>query len=152
MKARTLRALLEQQHGPSDTWRVRCLAIDPGGTVGHATFEGGSLVSCGQIAGEFVPLERLILATAPALVVMEAYVLYPWKKQNWSDFPVSQLIGAARLTCERAGIPVVMKPAAFTKSWMSDRKLRELGLYQVGARHCNDAIRLGASFLMFGKL
>lgn len=131
----------------------RLLALDPGTTTGWAFFVDGELKKCGQCIGEDIRIEKLILELNPTVVVTEEYVLYPWaiRQQQWSDLPVSQLIGVIKFICKKQKVAIVMQGANLGKGFCKDARLRGWNYYITGKKHANDAIRHGCYLLLFGK-
>ena len=122
--------------------RTRRLAIDPGDVhVGYA-YDNTHRV----VAGEWTPIECVENVTQMMTrglvdeVVIEEFVLYEWetKKQAWSNFETSQLIGQIKLVCYFFKIPWVEQGANIKKP--TRRQLQARGIEQVGpVIHARDA-------------
>jgi hypothetical protein len=129
------------------------LVLDPGGTTGWAYFENGLPRAAGQVSDEGESIERLIDAKKPEVVVIEEYVLYPWrlKEQTWSDCPEAQLIGVIRFLCRKRGIRVRFQGANQAKQFCTDIRLKSWKFYLPNKKHANDATRHGAYYMLFGR-
>lgn len=86
------------------------------------------------------------------MVIYEGYKVYPWKlkQHSFSDVPTLQFIGFLRHACAVRGVPTATQMAQLVKTFCTDRKLKQWGLYNEGKRHANDAIRHGCYWLLFG--
>lgn len=139
----------------SEVGHVLCL--DPGETTGWALFEDGWLESCGQeptgtepaLTADFV--ERVHEEVDLRHIVYEEYRIRGNKAQQHigSEVVTIQHIGVIRATADRLGIPLTKQAAGLAKGFADDSKLRRWGLYQVGQRHSNDAIRHGVYYHLF---
>jgi hypothetical protein len=66
-----------------------------------------------------------------------------------SEVITIQHIGAIKVVASELGVKLVKQSAGMAKSFATDTKLRRWGLYQVGMRHANDAVRHGCYYLLF---
>jgi hypothetical protein len=133
----------------------RLLSVDPGHTTGYALWVRGKLTGFGQLSTLERPLvlRDLVQRRKPTYVVFEAYQIYSWKldQHAFSDVPTLRLIGALELICLERDIPYSSLTAQQSKSFVTDEKLKAWSMFQTSTkRHANDAIRLGAHFLIFG--
>ncbi len=137
------------------------LAFDPGETTGYAFFQStrdaATLVYQGEL--ETWPLDKalpqisgLISNLKPGLVIHESYRVYEWKAEthSWSDVPTLQLIGSIKTLCLQNNVPFAEQSAQMAKSFCTDDKLKNWGMYIPGKRHSRDAIRHGCRYLLFG--
>lgn len=94
------------------------LAIDPGETAGYAFFdEDGEVSSFGQFSLQ-ESADWLIenITSSLKMVIVEDYRNFAWKQQKkWSDNKTSQQIGAIKLACHYAGVPLTLQPANVLK-------------------------------------
>lgn len=135
------------------------LAFDPGETTGVAVFHAHELIYSGQIdhrehgnlgkAG--LELRTVIKHYKPTVVVIEDYRVYHWKAKDHthSDLFTSRLIGTVEMTCAQLSIPLVKQMASIAKRFMTDKKLKDWDFWIRGQRHARDAIRHGASYILF---
>ena len=131
------------------------LSLDPGLTTGWALFQDYHLAKCGQFHGlDFVHYQEIIEQYAPAQVVCENYRVYAHRAAQHvgSDVPVAQIIGAVKFLCMRWGTPLHLQMAYQAKGFVTDPRLRELGLFQEGQPHATDAIRHAVYWFLFGKV
>jgi hypothetical protein len=94
---------------------ARYLAIDPGETLGYATFsETGQLLDMGQFRFEkFLEEIESLLTSDIKVCIVEDYVNYAWQKQKrWSKNNTSKIIGKIELLAQLRGVKIVLQPAA----------------------------------------
>lgn len=132
------------------------LALDPGQTVGWATATDGSFTVSGQLPeATFSDLRKLIGSFKPDLIIMEKYVLYPWKadEQGYSSFFTPRIIGTVETFAWEhvPQIPIGWQGAGQGKGFCTDDKLKSWGFFNRGKKHANDATRHMCYFLLFGK-
>lgn len=90
------------------------MAIDPGWTIGFATFdEVGSLVDLGQVTGFDEYLDWLNAQEPAAVIVYEDFTLFRKRalQQSGSNMITSQAIGATRAKAKEWGADIVKQPA-----------------------------------------
>lgn len=138
--------------------QVRLLCLDPGETTGVAVFDKGQLLGYRQAAtGDLTmgteAMNELILLERPQLIVMEDYKVYGWKvkQHSWASLHTPQLLGTITTLALLAGIPIERRMAQEPKTFCTDTKLEEWGLYKPGMRHARDAIRHGCYAYLFSK-
>lgn len=147
--------LLRRRRG--ERWKPpkRLLALDPGEALGWALFVDGTLAACGQVSTRRAPAKALaeLFATQPTEVVCEDYRVYNHRlrEHSWSKLFTAKLVGGIQLKCAELDVPLTMQMASTAKGFCSDDKLKKWGLYQVGKRHANDAIRHAVYYLLFHK-
>lgn len=133
---------------------ARLLALDPGETTGWALFEGHTFVDAGQYPVHALKdFALFFIHKAPTVIVMENYRIYAHRAAQHvgSDVPTVQYIGAVKLAAEMADIPVHLQMAYQAKGFVTDARLQQLGLYQEGRRHANDAVRHAVYYFLFGR-
>ncbi len=90
------------------------LAIDPGETIGWATFrDNGTVLAIGQTRFEtFVKDFQELIHPDLKQVITEEYKNYGHKQQRkWSKNNTSKVIGKIEVLCELAGVGLTMQPA-----------------------------------------
>ncbi len=90
------------------------LAIDPGETIGWATFlEDGNMLEMGQFRFEnFTEVSDKMIVSTLKHVITEQYVNYGHKQQKrWSKNNTSKVIGKIELMCDLRKVPLTMQPA-----------------------------------------
>ena len=139
-------------------WKIPfgTLAIDPGETTGWAYFnQCGELQRAGQIISkeQFTSLTQLFEMLHPTDIVVEDYRIYPQylKAHTWSALFTPKLIGAIEYICWERKIKLHFQMAGTVKSFCSDVKLKEWGLWLKGKPHSRDALRHICYWLLFGK-
>lgn len=129
------------------------IGIDPGDTTGVCKFESGALKYSSQLAGEHIEVVRqiadLICEELVDLVICEDYRVYEWKAMQHSNSRVDTLrkIGMIEYLCDSIDIPLVLQSASEGKSFVSDYRLKQWGMFKSGKPHANDAIRHVAHYL-----
>lgn len=137
-------------------------AMDPGETVGYAVFRGPELLLADQsrlrrpsdIDATLTALHAI--HGVPDVMVVEAYRIYPNRAKQHinSDLFTPRVIGGIEVWSAiiKPTPKLVFQMASQAKGFATDRKLRDWGLYQRGARHANDAIRHAVYYLLFGPI
>jgi hypothetical protein len=151
----TLPELVKRTRRSSPAFNGRVLAVDPGETVGWATFEELDLQNAGQFPiGNLEDLDTFVTDTRPDVMVIENYRVYASRAAQHvgSEVNTAQYIGILKFLGGMYQIPVTLQMAHQAKGWVSDKRLHDLGLFQTGKRHANDAIRHGVYWLLFGKV
>lgn len=136
------------------------LSVDPGETTGFAIFRKGKLETYGQLEvkkKKINILEVLVINNSSVInynyVIIEDYKVYPTKLKEHilsGIFPV-KVIGALEYIFSLHNIPVVLQMADTAKSFVTDDKLKEWGMWIKGQEHARDAIRHGVYWLLFGR-
>lgn len=134
------------------------LTLDPGETTGWALWEGIELHSCGQWPTPS-PEDLADAVHALAAVHYLARLLYEeyrvrgnkYKEHVGSEVVTIQHIGAIKVVASELSVPLFKQSAGMAKGFATDSKLRRWGLYQVGLRHANDAIRHGCYWILFAS-
>lgn len=99
---------------PEEAPKARYLALDPGDTIGWATFdENGRELSMGQFRYEkFLQEIEDLLTSELTHVIIEDYRNYGHKQQKrWSNNNTSKVIGKIELLCELRGVPFTKQMA-----------------------------------------
>jgi hypothetical protein len=89
------------------------LAIDPGHTIGWATFDvKGSILNMGQVKMEHFNREfEVLLHSDLKAVITEDYRNHPWMKQKgWGRNETSKIIGKIELLADLRGVPMHLQP------------------------------------------
>lgn len=104
-------------------------------TTGWAHQEDG-IITAGQIQAQNVwdLLERL----NPEEIVYESFQKRPDKH---ADLTPVEVIGRIKEWAEQNVVRLHAQTYASVKFYWTDKRLRALGLYQVGKKHANDALR-----------
>lgn len=136
----------------------RFLAIDPGLTTGIAFFDGTQVIRIEQVGGCELPegqqkILSLISHSKPERIVIEKFILYPWRLKNlsYNEMITPQIIGVVKMQAFKMDTPISEQTAAQGKAFFTDKRLRQLSLYYPGKKHANDAIRHGCYYLLFGE-
>ena len=140
--------------------RVKILSLDPGGTTGWAVWNGEYLVPGpkGFNSGQIGPHEHHLdlynflcfEQTHDFVVVCESFEYRNEQRVN-VELISREYIGVAKLfTAERQrGKKLILQTAGKVKPFWSDDKLRKLGLWSVGRKHANDAMRHLLHYMVF---
>jgi len=152
-------------HAGVRSMETRLLCLDPGKTSGCAILDTSELQEnqSGEVkilmTGELSPEELddwLIESFSSALAdkagfetVCEDFIITPQTGKN-SAAPWSlKKIGVLEFLGRRYNVPVTLQTPAAAKSFVSNDRLRALGLWHKGgAGHANDALRHGVLYLV----
>ncbi|MCA1806886.1 MAG: hypothetical protein LC687_03350 [Actinobacteria bacterium] len=131
------------------------LAVDPGGTVGYAIYAMGhdglfspERVQAGQAGvDDFLDWARIAI-TEDWLVVMERFTITTntAKLSAGGAHDALDVIGVVKHLCRWASAQYEVQTPAQAKKFVSDRQLKNLGLWIKSQDHARDAIR----HLVFG--
>lgn len=143
----------------------RLLAVDPGETIGWASFTRSQLERFGELSlpkgrtdSSLLEAHTPILSLfgtpqlRPTIVVAEDYRVFGSKTRQhaWSDLRTVRLLGYLEAVCDQYNIPLYLQTAA-TKQFCTNVKLKTWGYYPVGRPHACDAVRHGCYWLLFNK-
>jgi hypothetical protein len=151
----TLPELVKRTRRGSAPFTGRILAVDPGETCGWATFDALDLTDAGQFPiGPLEDLDYFVTERRPDVMVVENYRVYASRAAQHvgSEVNTAQYIGILKFIGSMYQIPVYLQMAHQAKGWVSDKRLHDLGLFQTGHKHANDAVRHGIYWLLFGKM
>lgn len=127
------------------------LALDPGEVTGCCVFKDGKPVEFRQLPTvnkktrdyEWSIIEEFIDEIKPDAVIIENYRIYAHKleQHSSSDVPTLQLIGAIKYMLFKRNIPYKLQMAQQAKGFVTDAKLKEWGMWDIGHKHARDACR-----------
>lgn len=147
------------------TTKTYLLCLDPGKASGVALLDTTGLQTDNTDdvtiveSGELAPAElntwlmrqfaRAVEDKAALEAVCEDFIITTQTGKN-SAAPWSlKKIGVLEFLCEMYGVPLTLQTPAAAKSFVSNQRLRNLGLWHKGgAGHANDALRHGALYLV----
>jgi len=139
----------------------RVIALDPGGTTGWATYSAqtSSYIStagkqylyadeewaCGQIGPEehhldlyeFLELQHI----HDTVVVCESFEYRNYRHRDNLNLMSKEYIGVTKLFGQERDVPVVFQTAGAAKPFVTDQKLKKMGLWYPGQKHAMDAMR-----------
>lgn len=150
----TFQELLYDLHGPDWIPPKKLLAIDPGETCGYAIFLFGEQFTVGADQCEWQKIcDKITKVWKPNVVAYEEYRIYPskLKTHSFSNVPTLKIIGGIDYVCSENGIKTIKILASTAKGFVSNKRLKEWGFYQVGKPHANDALRVGLHILLFSR-
>ena len=137
------------------------LAFDPGETTGCCVFKNGRPVEFRQLPTvnkktrdyEWDIIEEFIDEINPDAVIIENYRIYAHKldQHSSSDVPTLQLIGAIKYMLHKRNIPFKLQMAQQAKGFVTDAKLKEWGMWDIGHKHARDACRHCVYYLVSMK-
>ena len=137
------------------------LAFDPGEVTGCCVFKDGKPVEFRQLPTvnkktrdyEWDIIEQFIDEIKPDAVIIENYRIYAHKleQHSSSDVPTLQLIGAIKYMLYKRNIPYKLQMAQQAKGFVTDAKLKEWGMWDVGHKHARDACRHCVYYLVSQK-
>lgn len=127
------------------------LAFDPGETTGCCVFKDGKPSEFMQLPSvnkktreyEWSIIEEFIDKVNPDAVIIENYRIYAHKleQHSSSDVPTLQLIGVIKYMLHKRNIPYKLQMAQQAKGFVTDAKLKEWGMWDIGHKHARDACR-----------
>ncbi len=133
----------------------RIVALDPGGTTGWAYWQDTPIrtsnespwdhFTAGQIGPEehheqlFAHLE--FLHTSDYTIVCESFEFRQGQQRHNIRLDSKEYIGVVKLLGQQRNLPVVFQTAALGKGFVSDEKLKVMGLWIPGKQHARDALR-----------
>ena len=137
------------------------LAFDPGEVTGCCVFKDGKPVEFRQLPTvnkktrdyEWSIIEEFIDEIKPDAVIIENYRIYAHKleQHSSSDVPTLQLIGAIKYMLFKRNIPYKLQMAQQAKGFVTDAKLKEWGMWDIGHKHARDACRHCVYYLVSQK-
>ena len=137
------------------------LAFDPGEVSGCCVFKCGKPVEFRQLPTvnkktrdyEWSVIEEFIDEINPDVVIIENYRIYAHKldQHSSSDVPTLQLIGAIKYMLYKRNIPYKLQMAQQAKGFVTDAKLKEWGMWDIGHKHARDACRHCVYYLISSK-
>ena len=141
---------------------MKIIALDPGVTTGFAfywgyshrerppateafdtevtTSTGGVGLKRWQNVSEVEDIWRQLVTSEPDVVVYEKFTSPSATRHKVELFPV-QVIGVARLYCQRADVPEYSHTASMAKGFWTDKKIKKCGLWTPSQGHAMDATR-----------
>jgi len=125
------------------------LAVDPGETTGWALFRPSApleTITVGQMPHfDFLDWMPILLGHGLTAVVCEAFQVGERTARESSGQRIWSIEqqGVLRWLCRRAGVEYVMpeQTASDAKNFVTNEKIRRLGLWAPGEDHARDAIR-----------
>lgn len=130
---------------------MRVLAVDPGLTVGYATFDSDADNYEAYQCHKWPFLNWADPDQHKAwfdIVVVERFTITPQTlKMSRQPHPI-EVIGVLRWWCESTSTTLIEQTPSEAKSFMTNDRLKHLGLYEPGADHANDAVRHLALYLV----
>lgn len=151
---------LLQRLRPGKKLPERLLVFDPGKSTGWCLYENGKLSRNGEITDcyddkniDITGIMNLLQEIKPDFVLYEDYKVYSHKleRHTYSSVFAVRLIGLIETYIQMNNIPSHKQMAVTAKGFVTDEKLKQWGLWQVGSRHARDAIRHACYFLLFYK-
>ena len=133
------------------------LAIDPGETSGLVVFDYPSVKLSKQMKSLEIPkvcntIQKLINKYKPTIIVIEDYLVYPWKatQQSWSSLYTVRLIGAVELLAYQNKLKLVKQKAQIGKR-IKNKHLKKWNLFKPRSPHANDALRHAVMYCLNPK-
>lgn len=127
------------------------LALDPGGTTGHASYfpEEDPAFVVGQVQPDQLwEFLQLSLQFKMKLIICESFNYRP---KAWADLTPVECIGVIKEFARHTEIPTIFQTPEQGKHFFTDDRLKERKLYRKKMPHANDALRHLLYFLEFDK-
>lgn len=148
--------------------RYSVVGLDPGSTTGVAIFHyvspnvqntshihgAGNLRNSWEfkqlsLTNHHKDLYELLINYDPDYVVCESFEFRQFDGNRTGIVLDSrEYIGVAKLYCQLTKKPLTLQTASVGKAFWTDAKLKKIGLWQVGQKHANDALRHVLYFTM----
>lgn len=141
----------------SDVYK-RVIGLDPGGTTGWATVSrtrepSDETWQFGQLGPNehheelFAFLEMSIVQET--VIVCESFEFRQNRQRDNINLMSKEYIGVVKLLDqERNNVKTVFQTAAMAKGFVSDKKIKAMGLWQPGYKHAMDATRHAIYYLV----
>lgn len=141
----------------------RVLSLDPGGTTGYAvmSYDPSEPIDLlppndGWYVGQLGPhehhleLEQLLYRHPNATIVCESFEFRQYRQRDNINLMSREYIGVVKLFGQRRGdlYPVVFQTAGAAKPFVTDEKLKVMGLWVPGQKHARDALRHLVTYLV----
>ena len=115
---------------------MRIMSFDPGGTTGVAVW-GDEYCGTWETRG-LRPIYADLSGYKPDQVVIESFT---YQRRDKVDLTPVEVIGVIKLWCEIHEIPYKVQSPATGKSFWTDKKLKQIGMYEASKGHAMDALR-----------
>lgn len=127
----------------------RIVSLDPGGTTGWVTWtspaKGPEEFTCGQFGPDehhkrlFSFLEDQHIHQT--VVVCESFEFRQNRQRDNINLMSREYIGVTKLFGQERNVPVVFQTAGAAKAFVTDQKIKAMGLWAPGYKHAMDAMR-----------
>lgn len=127
------------------------VALDPGGTTGYAVWHGGQSFYHGQMGPDehhhdlwnYLAKLKTAGGDEDLTIVCESFEFRQNRQRDNIELISKEYIGVVKLFRESYHTPVVFQTAALGKGFITDEKLKAMGIWKVtmGERHARDAYR-----------
>ena len=114
----------------------KIMAFDPGFTTGVAVQEGDSLTLM-QVKG-LKTVWDVLYTGVPDMIVYESFL---YQRRDKVDLRPVEAIGVIKLYSELQKIPILSQTPAQGKRFWTDKKIKQLDLWEPGQPHAMDALR-----------
>jgi hypothetical protein len=145
----------------------RVLSLDPGGTTGWAamSYDSSKPIVLGRptdgdwVVGQLGPhehhleLRELLYKFPTATIVCESFEFRQYRQRDNINLMSREYIGIVKLFGQERGglkstLPVVFQTAGAAKPFVTDEKLKIMGLWVPGQKHARDALRHMVTYLV----
>lgn len=124
---------------------MRILAVDPGKTTGWVIYQEGEDLEFGQSAFEpFVKkVERVQQGISSYIdtIVCERFTINTFTTKNSNQTDALEVIGYLKSVAVRYQTRFLLQMPSSAKTFATDERLKDAGLYIVGQDHARDAAR-----------
>ena len=121
---------------------MKILALDPGITTGVVEFrdelDGDTFFLTQQWVLPHVAFFDNIEAMKPDIIVYESFV---YQQRNKVELYPVEVIGVIKLYAQMHRTPIFVQSPSNAKGFMTDAKLKKMGLWKPGEKHAMDAMR-----------
>ena len=114
----------------------KIMAFDPGFTTGVAVHEDGMLTLM-QIKG-LKTVWDVLFTGEPDMIVYESFL---YQRRDKVDLRPVEAIGVIKLYSELQTVPILSQTPAQGKRFWTDKKIKQLDLWEPGEPHAMDALR-----------
>lgn len=113
------------------------IALDPGITTGIAAY-AGEVINTDQLKVPHKFLYEYLRLSSPSEIVYESFV---YQRRNKVVLYPVEVIGLIKLYCEMYSVPIFVQSASQAKNFITDDKIKKMGLWVKGQVHGMDALR-----------
>lgn len=114
------------------------IALDPGITTGIATLIGTDIIITKQLGPSHAGSYEFLQKASPKEVVYESFI---YQRRNKVELYPVEVIGVIKLYGEIYDIPLFVQSASQAKGFITDDKIKKMGLWVRGQKHGMDALR-----------
>lgn len=119
---------------------MHVIALDPGITTGVALYTDwpNKYVKTDQLKEFHEGFFNYLVRNKPTEIVYESFI---YQRRNKVELYPVEVIGVIKLYAQTYNIPLFVQSASQAKGFMTDDKIKKMGLWVRGQKHGMDALR-----------